>query len=125
MTYAKSEKGKRAYLKGLIAETLAKVWLVAKGYRILAKRYQAGVGEIDLIAHKKGTLVAVEVKARGCLTQALESLTHHQKERIARAISLYAARHPRHHQDDIRLDFFLLMPWRVCHIKGAWDTSMQ
>ena len=108
-----------------MAETLAKIWLVAKGYRILAKRYKVGVGEIDLIAHKGGTLVAVEVKARRCLTKALESLTHQQKERIARAISLYVARHPKHHQDDIRLDFFLLMPWRVCHIKGAWHASTQ
>ena len=35
-----------------------------KGYRIRARRFRTPVGEIDIVAVRRGVLVFVEVKAR-------------------------------------------------------------
>ena len=39
-----------AFQTGLSAESRAAAYLVAKGYRILAKRFRTPYGEIDLVA---------------------------------------------------------------------------
>ena len=49
---------------GKRAERLAAEYLQRLGYRILATNYRSTVGEIDIVAHDKGTIVFVEVKAR-------------------------------------------------------------
>lgn len=49
---------------GKKSERLAAEYLKRKGYRILETNYRCPVGEIDIIAREKGTLVFVEVKAR-------------------------------------------------------------
>jgi putative endonuclease len=42
-----------AFRTGLSAETRAAAYLMAKGYRILAKRFKTPYGEIDLVAKKR------------------------------------------------------------------------
>ena len=37
---------------------------MAKGYRILAKRFRTPYGEIDLVARKRNLIAFIEVKAR-------------------------------------------------------------
>lgn len=49
---------------GKKSERLAAEYLKRKGYRIIETNYRCSVGEIDIIAREKGTLVFVEVKAR-------------------------------------------------------------
>jgi putative endonuclease len=49
---------------GKKSERLAAEYLKLKGYHILETNYRSTVGEIDIIAREKGTLVFVEVKAR-------------------------------------------------------------
>ncbi|WP_419661263.1 conserved uncharacterized protein, UPF0102 [Desulfosarcina variabilis str. Montpellier] len=49
---------------GRKSERLAAEYLKLKGYRIIETNYRCPVGEIDIIAREKGTLVFVEVKAR-------------------------------------------------------------
>jgi len=49
---------------GNYGETAAKGYLTAKGYEIVAERYRASGGEIDLIAKDGSYLVFVEVKYR-------------------------------------------------------------
>lgn len=48
-------------------ETIAVRYLKKRGYRILEKNYVCKMGEIDLIAREKGTLVFIEVKTRGSI----------------------------------------------------------
>ena len=60
-----------AHLFGLEAETVAALWLTLKGYSILARRYSAHGGEIDLIARKGRAVAFVEVKARADLAAAV------------------------------------------------------
>ena len=50
---------------GRKSERLAAEYLKLKGYRIIETNYRSKVGEIDIVAMEKGTLVFVEVKARG------------------------------------------------------------
>jgi putative endonuclease len=52
-----------AFQTGLSAESRAAALLMAKGYRILAKRYRTPHGEIDLIAKRRNLIAFVEVKA--------------------------------------------------------------
>lgn len=49
---------------GYRAETLACIYLLFHGYRIVRRNYHSRFGEIDIIAQKKNTTVFVEVKAR-------------------------------------------------------------
>ena len=59
-----------AFGLGLSAESRAAAYLVAKGYRILARRWKSPVGELDIVARRRQLLVFVEVKARTSLDAA-------------------------------------------------------
>jgi putative endonuclease len=72
-----------AFRLGLSAETRAAALLLAKGFRIVARRWRSPVGEIDLVARRGRLLVFVEVKARGVLEDAAEAVTPRQQRRIA------------------------------------------
>ena len=74
-----------AHLVGLSAESRAAAYLVAKGSRIVARRFRSPVGEVDIVARRQGVLVFVEVKARSTLDGAAESLLARQQHRIAAA----------------------------------------
>src|SRR6185503_9594335 len=51
-----------AFRTGLSAESRAAAFLMAKGYRILAKRFRTPYGEIDLVAKKRSLIAFIEVK---------------------------------------------------------------
>src|SRR5215467_5803054 len=74
-----------AFRTGLSAESRAAAYLIAKGYRIVARRFRSGVGEIDIIARRRGTIVFVEVKARSSLDEAAYAVTPQQQARIIAA----------------------------------------
>ena len=65
-----------AFQLGISAESRAAAFLIAKGFRILARRWKSPVGEIDIVARRRALLVFVEVKARNNLDEAAESLAH-------------------------------------------------
>ena len=81
-----------AFRVGLSAENRAAALLLAKGYRIVARRWRSPVGEIDIVARRRQLLVFVEVKARARLDDAAESLTQRQQRRIAAAAAAWLAR---------------------------------
>ena len=83
-----------AHLFGLKAETVAAIWLTCKGYSILARRYSAHGGEIDLIARKGRAVAFVEVKARADLAAAAESISAAKRRRIGRAARAWLSRNP-------------------------------
>ena len=81
-----------AFRVGISAESRAAAYLVAKGYRIVARRFRSPVGEVDIVARRRGVLVFVEVKARSTLDAAAESLLPRQQRRIADAAGAWLAR---------------------------------
>ena len=52
----------RADRRGHFAELIACWWLRLAGYQIVARRWRAVTGEIDLIAKRRRLLVFVEIK---------------------------------------------------------------
>ena len=52
----------RANRRGHFAECIACWWLRLASYQIVARRWRAVTGEIDLIAKRRRLLVFVEVK---------------------------------------------------------------
>ena len=42
-----------AFQLGISAESRAAAFLIAKGYRILARRWKSPVGEIDIVARRR------------------------------------------------------------------------
>ncbi len=113
---------KRAYLKGHWGEKIAAIYLWVKGYEILENRFKTPVGEIDLLASKGKTLVAVEVKSRSTQEEAALALSSFQKKRIERALLFYLRRYPS--PLDLRFDVVLISSWKwPCHIQGAWISQ--
>lgn len=117
------ERRQKAERRGRTAELLAAMWLMAKGYRILAHRARTPFGEVDLAAVKGRTLAVVEVKARATRLMALESVGLRQRERIARA-GLSLARRHRLDGASVRLDLMIVRPWAWPeHVRDAWRAE--
>lgn len=113
-----------AFRLGLSAESRAALLLMAKGYRIAARRWKTPFGEIDIVARRRRALVFVEVKARGRADEAAEAVTERAKRRIIAAAELWLAHRPDDAQCDIRFDVILVTPGRMPqHIANAFDAS--
>jgi len=71
-TRAKAASAERvvAFQTGLSAESRAAAFLIAKGYRILARRFRTPYGEIDIVARRRNLLAFIEVKERASLDDA-------------------------------------------------------
>jgi putative endonuclease len=112
-----------AFRTGISAESRAAALLVAKGFRILARRWKSSVGEIDIVARRRSLLLFVEVKARNNLDEAAESVTPRQRQRIAAAAEAWLATYPDDSVKDIRFDAVLVAPGKIPkHIPGAFET---
>jgi putative endonuclease len=113
-----------AFETGISAESKACVYLIAKGYRILARRFRTPQGEIDVVARHRGGLVFVEVKARDALDDAAYAVTPRQRARIAAAAEVWLAQNPDDRIRDIRFDAMLVAPGRIPrHITAAFDAN--
>src|ERR1700722_8018421 len=91
---------RRARGFGLRAEAAALLLLYCKGYRILARRYLAPGGEIDLVAARGKTIAFVEVKGRPAIGfgrpaigLARLAITEEKRRRISRAAAHWIGRH--------------------------------
>ena len=91
-----------AFRTGLSAESRAAAFLMAKGYRILAKRFRTPYGEIDLVAKKRNLLAFIEVKARASLDDAAYAVTPRQQARIIDAAQGWLMAHPEHAEFELR-----------------------
>jgi len=97
---------------------------MAKGYRILAKRFRTPHGEIDLIAKRRNLVAFVEVKARATLDEAAFAVTPRQQSRIIDAAQGWLIAHPEHAELELRFDAILIAPRRLPrHLLAAFDAS--
>ena len=119
------QERQRARQRGIAAETLC-VWLLRlKGYRILARDLRTPVGEIDIVARRGRTLVAVEVKRRGRMEDAAEAIGRDQRRRILRALGWFAQRQPDGDRLSLRFDAMLLDGGLLPrHIRDAWRDGV-
>jgi putative endonuclease len=115
---------KTRYVTGINAERLCRVILRLKFYRILAIRYRTPMGEIDIVAMRGNTVIAVEVKARPSHSEAAESLSSSQRHRIAEALQYFIMRHRALSKCDLRFDVMLVTPRRwPLHMQNAWHAD--
>jgi len=120
------ERRRATFLRGHRAEWMALLFLLAKGYRPLARRYAAAGGEIDLIVVRGDTIAFVEVKARGSMDDALSAITAAKRRRFSRAARAWLARHPRAEGKTWRADAVFIAPRRFPqHIIAAFELEIS
>ena len=113
-----------AFRVGISAESRAAAFLIAKGFRILARRWRSPLGEIDIVARRRHLLVFAEVKARASLAEAAESVDERQRRRIAAAAEIWLAANPDKAIFDVRFDAILVAPGKIPrHIPAAFEAS--
>ena len=78
-------------MTGQEGEKIAADYLIKRGYKIVEQNFRCSIGEIDLIAWEKETLVFVEVKARSSsqFGGPDSAVTLRKQEKIIRVASAY------------------------------------
>lgn len=76
---------------GILGETIARKYLLNKGYRIVDANWRFGKDEIDIIAIDKNQLVIVEVKTRSNreLGEPEDAVTKKKQKFLVRAADVY------------------------------------
>jgi putative endonuclease len=122
MADAFASRRRKAYRRGHRGEWLAAAALMAKGFRILARRYRTKLGEIDLIARRGDLVLIVEVKARHTLQEAMDAIVHGSERRIEGAADLWLSRQPDCGRLCIRFDMVAVLPWRwPVHVENIFQ----
>ena len=115
----------RALKWGHLAEWLAIVFLAAKGYRVLTRRYLARGGEIDIIAIRKDLVAFVEVRARHNLETGLDAISTVKISRFASAVDDWLMRNPWASTYVLRCDAIIVRPFRLpYHIEDAFSLPL-
>ncbi len=112
---------KKTYDHGIMAEGVAEIFLRAKGYEIITRRYKTPVGEIDIIARDDQYLVFIEVKGRASIDDALYSITPKMRSRINDAAGHFVALHPQFAELPMRFDVMAVrLPFKIHHLENAF-----
>jgi putative endonuclease len=120
------EKRLRAGLFGRRAESLAILFLRARGYRVLGRSYVVRGGEIDIIARRGSAVAFVEVKARPTLEDALIAVTPAKQRRISIAARHWLGANEWAMRCSLRGDLITIAPWRLPrHLIGAVELRLD
>ncbi|NBB53020.1 YraN family protein [Rhizobium sp. CRIBSB] len=123
---SRQARGATARRQGHGAEWVAALWLMLKGYQILAFRLPGRAGEIDILARQGRTLVVVEVKRRGTMDAALAALGPAQHRRLLAAGQAVLRGRPSLKGFDLRLDLVALAPGRIPrHVRGLGSMGVD
>lgn len=106
---------------GTAGEAAAARWLVRRGWRVLARRWRGGGGEIDIVAERRGIVAACEVKTRTRTDPQAPPVSYAQRTRITRAALAWQARNPAYAQHVLRPDLIVVVPrgplWHIARIE--------
>ena len=115
--------------RGHFSERIACWWLRLIGCQIVARRWRAVTGEIDLIAKRRRLLVFVEVKYRFD-SQHIAAPTPRQCQRIRSTASLFLARYTAFSNYQCLFDLFIINHGKIlpvdciAYIKNAWQETL-
>jgi putative endonuclease len=116
---------RKALRLGHIAEWIVILYLSLKGYRILARRYIANGGEIDIVALRGKVVAFVEVKARSDLSTGLDAISTTKIHRFAQAVDGWLMRNGWASTYTLRCDAAIIVPYRLpFHIEDAFELPM-
>jgi putative endonuclease len=111
--------------RGRIAELLAALFLIGKGYRPLAWRVKTPRGEIDLIMRHHSRIVFVEVKTRSDIESGLFSVTNRKARRTIDAARIWLGRHAGLLDGDCRFDILIVAAYHwPRHVKNAYGADL-
>lgn len=117
---------RRAHRAGHGGEHIAVLYLRLTGWRILARRYSANGGEIDVVAQRGRTLAFVEVKVRASLEVAAASIDGTKRRRMARAARAFVSLQRADADLTYRADALFLSPWRLPrHVPAAFELALD
>jgi putative endonuclease len=81
-----------ALRRGRRGELLAMLFLMAKGYRVVARNFRCKSGEIDIVARRGDLIVFVEVKARDDPSAGVDAVGFRAQRRISGAANIWIGR---------------------------------
>ena len=112
--------------RGLVAEDLARDYLLRQGLTWKASNYRSRMGEIDLIMQDGSYLVFIEVRARSVTKfgGALESVTYTKQCKIMKVAAYYLQCHASNAQYPCRFDVVALQgcPPTIRWIQNAFGV---
>lgn len=122
-------EGRLKDILGRHGEEIIQTYLKKKGYQVLEKNIVLPSCEIDLVAHKKGTLVFVEIKTRreGEFTDLATEVSEDRRIRMIRAADEYR-RWKNAPDAPVRFDLILLFYFqngktKLEHQENAFDQT--
>ena len=109
---------------GDFGEDYACAYIKEQGMRVLKRNFRFGREEIDIIAEDKGTIVFIEVKARGGVAYGLpaEAVTKSKQRSIIRAAAGYLKINGFLNRS-VRFDVAAVLDDEIKYIKNAFDTT--
>jgi putative endonuclease len=118
-----------AQSRGPLGESLAQLFLESRGYLILGRNLRVGRREIDLLAERGQTLIAVEVKWRRARGEGSpdEAWRRPQRARAGEAVLGLMERWPGAAERPWRFDLVTIEEspngWTLAHRRGAWSPG--
>jgi putative endonuclease len=114
-------RGQNTIERGQNGEARAVAYLLRAGMRIVERNFRSKLGELDIVARDRGTLVFVEVRSRADSMHgnAVEMVNIHKQRKVTRvAWSYIATRRP--HFITARFDVIGITGDDIVHIRDAW-----
>lgn len=113
--------------RGHLGEALAGRYLVRRGWRILARNWSGGGGELDIVALRAGVLAFVEVKTRAEASELVDPVRDGQRRRMINAARVFLALRPELSEVSARFDIIGVdvgRRWRrIDHITDAFEMD--
>jgi putative endonuclease len=109
---------------GRAAEARAAQALQQAGFTVLARNYRCRLGELDIVARRRGVLAVIEVKSRPDFATGAAALLPRQRRRIARAVEAFLMMRPELAALALRFDVMVVEPRRLPrHLADAWRSD--
>lgn len=107
---------------GASGEDAVAAWYAAHGYRIVARNWRCGEGELDVVASRGRTLVFCEVKSRSSTAfgAPVEAVTRTKQLRIRRLAGRFLREMTTRRPADIRFDVASVLRGAVDVVEAAF-----
>lgn len=111
---------------GKAGEEIAVKYLRKQGYKIICENYRSGLGEIDIIAQDRDTVVFVEVKSRTSdkFGFPYESIDRKKQNQIMKSALIYVKKEKIAHTN-LRFDVISIFGDSVNLIKNAFPLDKR